>query len=116
MREDDALSVFLDAHHGRRRAVGLGNDVEGAALKVVAAENALVGLKSLFVGPLVALAKIPPVAAVVTVENLVQILFHQPLRRPGGGVDLPQRKARFHEAVGHWGSRGGDGTPLRESK
>jgi hypothetical protein len=53
------LSVFLDAHHRRRRAVRLGNNVERAALKVVATEDARPGLKGFFVGLLVPLAEIP---------------------------------------------------------
>lgn len=52
VREDDALSVFLYAHHRRRRAVRLGHDVKRTTLKIVAAENALTGRECLFVGPL----------------------------------------------------------------
>jgi hypothetical protein len=61
-------------------------------------------LEGLFVGLLVTLAEIPPVAAVVTVENLQQLILRQPFCGFGGREDLPEGKAWFHEAVGHGGS------------
>ena len=99
-------SILLDPHQRRHRPVRLGDEVEGTRLQIVAAENALVGLERFFICPLVALTEISPVAAVVAVvavENLEQLIFRQTFRGAGGGVDLPEGKARFHKAVGHGG-------------
>ena len=97
------FSVFLNPHHGRHGAVCLGHDVKRTALEIVAAEYALTVFQGVLVGLLVSVAEIAPVSAVVTVEDLEQRIFRQTFRRPGGGVDLPEGKARFHEAVGHEG-------------
>jgi len=95
-----SLSIFLNGHHRGHGAIRLSDDVKRPAFKIVAAENPLVAFESLFIGPLVALAKIPPVAAVVTVEDLKQRILPQTFRSRGS-VDLPEGKARFHEAVWH---------------
>lgn len=58
----DSLSVFLNAHHRSRGAICLGDDVKRPAVEIVAAENPRVDFERLFIGTLVTLAKIPPVA------------------------------------------------------
>ena len=60
IREDRRPSILLDPHHCGHGPVGFGHDVKGARLQVVAAENSLVGLKGLFIGPLVPVAEISP--------------------------------------------------------